>query len=129
MANEEYVYWVDPSCNKNTAESAYTTTALSIKTAWLWRMEVRIPPGHAGLTGIALIDSGSFVIPFSNPGRAWLVGDDDLLSYTYGNELKANVKLATYNTDDTYNHGWQVRLVYTPMSAYSADEASIDITP
>lgn len=129
MANEEYVYWVEPSCSANTAETAFTTTNITLATVFLWRMEVRIPPGHAGLTGIALVDGGSFAIPFSNPGRAWLIGDDDLLSYTYENELGKLNQLATFNTDDTYDHGWQVRLVYTPMSAYSPDEASIEITP
>ena len=51
---------------------------------------------------------------------AWLVGDDDDLTYPYDKELGANVQLATFNTDDTYNHGWQVRLIYTPMSAIDA---------
>lgn len=129
MSNQEYVYWVEPSCVDNTAENAYTTTPVGIQTAWLWRMEVRIPPGHSGVTGLALIDSGSFVIPFSNPGRAWIIGDNDLLSYPYNNELKRNVQLATYNTSTLYTHGWQVRLIYTPMSDYAPDEASIDITP
>jgi hypothetical protein len=116
----EYVCWVNPTCAVNTAASAYTTTAVPISLCQLWRAEFRIPPGHQGLTGIALWDSGSFIVPYSASAPAWLVGDDDDLTYPYDKELGANVQLATYNTDDTYDHGWQVRLIYTPMSAIDA---------
>ena len=37
------------------------------------------------------------------------------------------MKIATYNTDDTNEHGWQVRMVYTPMSAVSSEEAAIEV--
>jgi hypothetical protein len=124
----EYVYWVAPTCPANTAETAYTTTSVAISTCMLWRAEVRIPPGHAGLTGIALMDSGAFIVPYNEVGPAWLVGDDDDLAYNYDKQLGDNVVLATYNTDDTYTHGWQVRLIYTPLSAVNVDEGVI-ITP
>jgi hypothetical protein len=68
-------------------------------------------------------------VPYSPDSPAWLVGDDDLLGYNYGRELGSNVKLATYNTDATYDHAWQVRLVYTPMTAVLVSDVSIDVTP
>ena len=123
----EYTCVVTPSCNANTAKSAYTTTAVPIATVQLWRMEVRIPAGHQGLTGIALIDSGVFVIPYSAGAMSWLTGDNDLLEYPYDKELGANVQLATYNTDTVYNHGWQVRLIYTPMAAIDVSEGIIEV--
>ena len=122
----QYVAWADPSCPAGTAVDAYTTTPVGISTVWLWRMEVRIPPGHQGMTGIALVDSGSFVIPYDPGGQAWLIGDDDDLSYDYGRELGANVALATYNTG-TFVHAWQVRLVYTPMSAMGLTVPKIEV--
>ena len=126
--NVEYTAWAEPSCVAGTAASAYTLTACPINLAWLWRAEFRIPPGHAGLTGIAMVDSGQFIVPFGGQAPAWLIGDDDLLEYPYGKELGSNVAFATYNTDTTYDHGWQVRLIYTPMSALDLDQAVI-ITP
>ena len=54
----------------------------------------------------------------------WIVGSADLLEYNYENELGANVVLATYNTG-TYNHTWQVRFIYTPMSAVSDETGDI----
>ena len=124
MGDPEYVAWVAPTCAAGTAASAYTTTAAGVATVLLHRMEVRIPPGHQGVTGIALVDSGHFVIPYDPSGSAWLIGDDDELEYTYERELGSNVQLATYNTG-TYSHTWQVRLIYTPMSAAGLDVAEI----
>jgi len=114
--NVEYVYWAAPTCAIATPASAYTTTPVALNTAWLWRAEFRIPPGHSGFTGIALIDSGSFIIPFTAAAPGWLIGDDDLLEYPYNKELGTTVQLATYNTG-SFPHSWQVRLIYTPMSA------------
>jgi hypothetical protein len=125
----EYVQWEDPSCPKDTAKASFITSEVSIETVMLWRAEFRIPPGHAGLTGIALLDSSGFILPYDTNGRAWLVGDDDLLEYNYGKELGSNVKLALYNTDDTYEHGWQVRLIYTPMSAVGTEGDGVVVAP
>lgn len=116
MTEAEYVKWVEPSCAAGTPAAAYTLTPVDLPLVMLHRLEVRIPPGHQGTTGLALLDSGAFVIPYSDATPSWLVGDDDELSYTYERELGSNVKLATYNTG-TFVHAWQVRLIYTPMSA------------
>lgn len=123
--NVEYTAWAAPTCSANTAAVDYTTTDVPIGTAWLWSVNFRIPPGHAGLTGIAVVDSGIFIIPYDAGAQGWMIGDDDDLTFPYGQQVGENVVLATYNTDDTYNHGWQVRLIYTPMSALDVDQAVI----
>jgi len=125
VGDPQYVQVVSPSCAAGTPVSAYTVTAAGISTCILWRMEVRIPAGHQGYTGIALIDSGHFVVPYDEQGAEWLVGDNDLLGYDYGRQLGSNVKIATYNTG-TYVHAWQVRLVYTPMSAVGLGASVIE---
>lgn len=125
MADPRYVQWVAPECAAGTSEGAYTTTPAGIATALLWTVEIRIPAGHQGVTGIALVDSGHFVVPYDPTGPTWLIGDNDRLSYPYGKELGSNVVLATYNTG-TYDHTWQVRLVYTPMSAYKSSPSIIE---
>jgi hypothetical protein len=123
--NQEYVAWLAPSSPVNTPASSPTVTQVGIGQVWLWRFEVRIPPGHAGYTGIALVDSGSYLVPYAQPGPAWLVGDDDLLSYPVNKETGANLAVWTYNTSTDYSHGWQVRIVYTPIAALNADLATI----
>ncbi len=127
MGDPTYVQWVEPSCPANTAPAAYSITPAGITTVLLHRVEVRIPAGHQGLTGIALVDSGSFVVPYAEASAAWLIGDDDLLEYDYEKEIGANVNLATYNTDTVNAHAWQVRLIYTPMSVVGSEVASIAV--
>ena len=126
MADPRYVHWVSPSCAAGTPASSYTLTPAGVSTVLLHEMQVRIPPGHQGTTGLALVDSGSFVIPYSGDTPAWLVGDDDELAYPYERELGANVQIATYNTG-TFVHAWQVRLIYTPMSAVGLDVPTIKV--
>ena len=114
--NAEYVYWLAPTCSAGTAATAYTLTpAPGLSGNYLWSWNVRIPPGHSGFTGIALVDGGSFILPYAQANTAWLIGNDDRLDFPYGKQLGANVQVATYNTG-TFNHTWQLRFVYTPTS-------------
>jgi len=126
MAELDYVQWVEPTSLAGGSPSTPDLTPVGIKLVMLHHMEVRIPPGHQGVTGLALVDSGSFVIPYSPHSPAWIIGDDDLLEYDYENELGSNVYLATYNTG-TYDHSWQVRLIYTPMSAVDAGDVTVTV--
>jgi hypothetical protein len=121
----EYVCNVNPVSPINTASSSPTVTDVPVNTCQLWRVEVRIPPGHQGLTGLALVDSGVVIVPYESSSQPWLIGDDDLLTYPYDKQLGANVVIWTYNVDDTYSHGWQVRLIYTPSSAINASAEPI----
>ena len=126
MADPIYLQVTQPSCPAGTAIAAYTTTPAGISTALLHRVEVRIPAGHQGYTGIALLDSGHCIVPFDAEALSWLVGDNDRLSFDYGREVGSNVVLATYNTG-TYVHAWQVRLIYTPMSAHGVSGAYVEV--
>lgn len=127
--NTVYVAWAAPLCPENVAATAYRTLALDVlDQSYLWEFNVRIPPGHAGYTGIALIDSGSFVVPYAQPGPAWLIGDDDDLTFEIEQETGSTVQLAFYNTSTDYEHGWQVRITYTPMSVYQTND-NVIVTP
>jgi hypothetical protein len=127
--NIEYTAWLAPTCSDNTAVTSYKTTTVPVlATTFLWQWNVRIPPGHAGVTGIALIDSGSFIIPFQNPGAGWLIGDDDDLWFPYGKQLGSTVSVAYYNTSTQYTHGWQLRFIYTPMSDLT-EGGDVIVTP
>lgn len=123
----EYTAWVAPVSPINTPATAPTHTSVGIATAWVWRVEVRIPPGHAGFTGIALVDSGAFIVPFANPGPAWLIGDDDLLEYPLDKQTGVNLQFWSYNTSTDFLHGWQCRVIYTPISALGEGETDISV--
>jgi hypothetical protein len=127
--NAEYTLVVTPSCVDNTAATAPLSLAIpALNFVFLWSWNVRVPPGHAGVTGIALIDSGQFVIPFSNAASAWITDDDAELSFNYGKGLGAAVAVYYYNTSTLYTHGWQLRFTYTPLSDLTST-GDVIVTP
>jgi hypothetical protein len=125
--NTEYTAAVNCPNPINTPATAPVTTEVNIGTAWVWRVEVRIPPGHAGLTGLALVDSGAFIVPYANPGPAWLVGDDDLLEYPLDKQTGVNLAFWSYNTSTDYAHTFYCRVIYTPISAFTGGEVDISV--
>ena len=122
-AEVQYTYQVVPTASAGTPASAPHPTPVAIPPfSWLWRVEVRIPAGHQGVTGLALVDAGQYVLPYSVGGPAWLIGDNDLLEYPYDAEVGANVTFLAYNTG-AFDHAWQCRLIYTPVGMLSAGPA------
>lgn len=111
-----YTYQCVPSASAGTPPTAPDSTPVALPAfSWLWMVEVRIPAGHQGVTGLALVDSSQFVVPYATAGQAWLVGNDDLLRYPYGKEIGANVVFLAYNTG-AFPHTWQCRLTYSPVA-------------
>lgn len=94
--------------------------------ALLWQMEVRIPPGHQGYTGLQLASSGAAIIPSPASSYPWFTGDDEDPTYPYSWEVPAGSTLRTFNTG-TYDHTWQVRLLYTPVAARG--KGAVIVTP
>lgn len=120
-----YTYQSVPSAVAGTPETAPTPTAVGLPAfSHLWMVEVRIPAGHQGVTGLALVDSGQFILPYEVSGQAWLVGNDDLLRYPYDKEVGANVAFLAYN-NGAYDHTWQCRLVYSPVATKDEGTAVI----
>jgi hypothetical protein len=73
-------------------------------------MEIRIPPGHAGLAGV-WINHGGFQVWPSSLGE-YFVGDDDLIAFDDIYLIEAApfaFNIYTFNTDDTYDHSFYVR--------------------
>lgn len=116
-ANTEYTIVVAPVCPLGTPASSPLSTAVpGLDNTFLWTMNVKIPAGHAGYTGIALVDSGQFILPQTGGTSPWLIGDDDDLTFAYGQALGATVSLQYYNTSTDFPHGWQVRLTFSYTS-------------
>ena len=123
-----YVCQVVPTAGAGTPARAPNPTVVNLPAfSWLWLVEVRIPAGHQGVTGLALTDSNQFVVPYGVGGPAWLVGNDDLLRYPYNAEVGANVTFLAYNTG-AFDHSWQCRLVYTPV-ALKDDAGAVIVSP
>ncbi|WP_343576731.1 hypothetical protein [Mycobacterium sp.] len=121
-----YVKVVAPSSGVGVSPAAYDLTGTGLGSVWLRAVNIRIPPGHAGMTGIALLDGDQFIVPRGG-APTWIVGDDDDLTFAYDKQVGVNTSLATYN-QGTFTHGWQVRLEYTPLSTLGAG-AAVLVTP
>lgn len=122
----EYTAAVNCANPINTPASAPVKTNVGIGTAYVWRVEIEIPAGHYGYTGIALVDSGAFIIPFANPGPAWLIGNDRLLEYPYDKQTGANLQFWSFNTSTDFPHTFYCRVIYTPITLM--DESPGDIS-
>ena len=115
---------VAPSCPAGTPESSPTSTDTGLPDCILWQVEIRIPPGHQGYTGIQVNAAGVPIVPTAKSPYPWFTGDNDELDYPYDREVHADVKLYTFNTG-TYVHAWQCRFLYTPVSVLKSSAAII----
>lgn len=87
----------------------------------VYKIEIRIPPGHAGLTGI-WITHGGFQIWPSSLGE-YFIGDDELISYEdlYLIESAPYVfNLYAFNEDASYEHTFYVRFGVVSKEIYKA---------
>lgn len=92
------------TCAANTAISAAVEQMVTFDPAEVERIEVDIPRGHAGLTGIRLAIAHQVVIPYQSSG--WLIGNANHYSfetskYPHSGQWSAFM----YNTDNR-SHQW-----------------------
>jgi len=90
-----------------------TETDIVLEKGFLNRLRVRVPAGHAGLTGVCLFNDSGQIIPKSDP--SWFIGDDEVFDYTFDVDVplwSAAYKLQakTYNLDDSFSHTHYLQL-------------------
>lgn len=106
---------------KNTAEESPYEQRLPVTGGILHQVSVVIPPGHAGLTGVA-IDQGLHQIAPTNQNE-WFKGDDVPYKYDEYVELPPDTRelvLRGFNTDDTYDHSFVIAVGILPVEIYNA---------
>jgi len=96
-----------------TAIASPKVTNVTLPPAHIYTVQVRIPPGHAGFTGIAMIVAGAVVIPWTQT-LDYIVGNDDDLYFDIGMDTGGAFVLQTYNTD-VLDHTHYVRIAYQPL--------------
>lgn len=112
----------------NTAPGAPQSTALNLGWCILDRVELRIPPGHFGLTGWSLQVNGVGLIPWQQPGE-FIIGDDDHLALAIDIELDTGLTIVTYNQDTLYPHTHYARFIYTPISELATPVPAVSAIP
>lgn len=93
-------YPLSPVVPAGTAVAAALSFPFPLETGHLHGMQVQIPAGHNGLTGVRILYLGQQVIPWSN--YAWLVGSGDNFTFAWDAEVMATgLTVQAYNTDLT----------------------------
>lgn len=91
-----------------TAQASAAETDLSFDPGIVQAIEILIPAGHAGETGIAIAQAHQVIIPYD--GADWIIGDDNLLTWPVSDYLQTGSWSAfTYNADQFNDHTWYVR--------------------
>lgn len=83
-----------------------------------WR--VLIPDGHAGLTGVQLLQNNVPIVPFGNPNNPYVVGNDIERVFPINAEVDQGLAVGQIN-EDIYNHTHYMIFEYTPISAANAN--------
>jgi hypothetical protein len=89
---------------------------------------VRIPSGHAGLTGVALLNNGVTICPFDNPAPPFIIGNDSLFEYSIETEVDSGLAVTQFNKD-TLAHTHYLQFSFTPISAAPKAPATAAMVP
>jgi len=84
---------------------------LPVTNGLIYQFELYFPPGSSGLLSVRVADGGFPVWP-SEPGE-WFYGDNTLVSFPDRYYIAApdhKFKVWYYNTDDTYDHKFTIRI-------------------
>lgn len=91
------------------------------------RLTIRIPPGHAGRTGIALGYGHQAVFPRTR--GAFISGDDEVIVYDLSNYPPGPQWQAFVCNTDTQPHTWEVRFEVDELLVGQLPELSGPLPP
>lgn len=98
-----------------TLQTAPLFTALPMRLGRLSNVEIQIPPGHAGTTGIRVEVAQQQIIPYSQV-PSWVLGDDYVHDFECNFQVDQGVRVATYN-EGNFDHTHYLRLTIWRVAA------------
>lgn len=94
------------TCSSGTTEADAVEVDVSFQAGTVLQVELLIPDGHAGQTGIAIAQAHQIIIPAT--GTDWIVGNDNRIVWTVADFLNTGEWSAfVYNNGD-FDHSWYV---------------------
>lgn len=129
MGLSTYVWPVSVTTPLQTLSSAPLVTSPMIGSIWIDSIEIRIPPGHRGNTGIYVANSGAPIVPYSQSPQ-FVIANDELLKWDVGVEVDTGLQIVTFN-NDYFAHEHYVRIAghYTVQDTSSTPDLSSQIVP
>jgi hypothetical protein len=119
----------------NTAIASPVSQTIQVSFGTLDEIELIIPSGHAGLTGIQFQIAGAVVLPWGSvptagqtPGQ-WIIGNNLDRTWQIGVEVGATLIAKAYNTDTTYQHVFYGRCLVSDLPDQRAQVAGVPILP
>jgi hypothetical protein len=94
----------------------------------LQSVTIVIPNGHAALTGIAIWQCGTLLVPFQT-AQPWLIGNDSTEDYAVNAEVDTGLVIATYNLDVIFAHQHLVTFTYEPVSLSFGPSLTAELVP
>lgn len=92
-----------------TLSSAPLSTDVSFDQGTVTRVEIVIPDGHAGLTGLALQQAQQQIIP--EDAGTWVISNDETIGWDVSDYLNnGNWQTLAYNTD-VFDHSFYLRFL------------------
>lgn len=124
MAQQVFAFVV--TVPAGTATASPITQDISFDQATVTTVEIIIPDGHAGFTGIALAQAQQQIIPQNVGG--WIISNDEKLVLDIQDYLdNGNWQALAYNLD-VYDHNFYVRFLCSdiaPAAAAPVDAAAV----
>ena len=103
-----------------TAIAAPVSVAVALENNLLVDVEIQIPSGHSGFTGVRVLSSNQQILPWGN--SSWIVADDYVRVFDWNEEIGSKaISVQGYNTD-TMSHTFYLRfhIINLPVIAPSS---------
>lgn len=117
-------YQLTPSVSGGTDQTSPTAFLIPTEDAFLVDIEVVIPSGHVGLTGVRVLQSRQQILPWAN--LSWISGDNYSRVFQVNAEIGADsLSVEAYN-EDFNNHTFYLRFHLRDLSDSSIPGPSTD---
>ncbi|MGH7238945.1 MAG: hypothetical protein ACREHG_02645 [Candidatus Saccharimonadales bacterium] len=115
------LYETQVTCPAGTTSDTPFTAQFALEDATLISVEIVIPSGHAGLTGIRITRAGTPILPYSR--GSFIVSNDEKLLVPFNGEMTATgLTVETFNSD-IYDHTFYLRAVIQDLIVASGPNA------
>lgn len=116
------------TCTKGTAKASPQVNTWNLGNVLLNRLSVRVPRGHAGLTGIVVLYNGLAIFPFGQP-PSYLVTTGETVGQDFSEEeLGSALTIQTYNTD-IFDHSFYLRADINVWLPRPNGEGAVAVVP
>lgn len=109
------------------AQAAPTSTDISFNPGEIVGIEIQVPDGHAGLTGLQIGSAHQPLIP--NTAGAFIIANNETIEWTMqGLPDTGNWQAFCFNTD-RFPHSFYIRFLVVELQRYAAQYAPVVSPP